>query len=390
MQTFRSLSACWALMVACVTGHAEQVSSIGRDEEIVFFPAFATVIERSDMWEAEVQGCVYEPEKRSLAIALLHQAIERDQFQLTPSQELVFKERVRLFMLDHERGESVVIQLGERKYSLGRSRADGRFSGRIQFRNADLVGQGSSNILRFQAVVSRGDPRAFSGEIHIISGTGVTVVSDIDDTIKISQVTNRQLLLKNTFLEPFQPVPGMANLYRQLADRESARFWYVSASPWQLFAPLSDFVRSNGYPSGIFCLKNVRWKDRSVLSLLDSPKEYKPEVIEPVLKRFPSRRFVLVGDSGEGDPEIYAALARQYPRQVERIYIRDTTGEGLGALRYRRLTNDIPAVKWIIFRSPAELDATGSTAYGKYEKPPDQSGQRHRQRAPETYTNHSR
>ena len=130
---------------------------------------------------------------------------------------------------------------------------------------------------------------------------------------------------------------------------------YVSASPWQLFLPLSEFVRSNGFPAGTFYLKNFRLKDRSFGSLFQNPEEYKPAVIEPLLKQFPNRRFVLVGDSGERDPEVYGALARRFPKQVMRIFIRNVTNEASGSERYERAFHDLPAARWQVFREPAEI-----------------------------------
>src|SRR5258706_32177 len=109
------------------------------------------------------------------------------------------------------------------------------------------------------------------------------------DCIKITEVRDRNDMLRNTFLEPFKPVPGMSQVYRAWAERTQAQFDYVSASPWQLFLPLSEFVRSNGFPAGTFYLKNFRLKDKSFRSLFQDPEKYKPAVIEPLLKQFPNR-----------------------------------------------------------------------------------------------------
>jgi phosphatidate phosphatase APP1 len=70
------------------------------------------------------------------------------------------------------------------------------------------------------------------------------------------------------------------------------------------------------------------------------------------MKRFPSRRFILIGDSGERDPEIYAALARKFPRQVERLHIRGVTGQLADAPRYRKTFDALPAQSWTVFRHP--------------------------------------
>jgi len=67
------------------------------------------------------------------------------------------------------------------------------------------------------------------------------------------------------------------------------------------------------------------------------------------------RRFILIGDSGEADPEIYASIARRYPQQVIRIFIRDVTGEGEKARRYQKTFKGLPKSLWTVFRDAARL-----------------------------------
>ena len=166
---------------------------------------------------------------------------------------------------------------------------------------------------------------------------------------------DRKALLRNTFCRPFKPVPGMAAVYRGWRDSVGAQFHYVTASPWQLYAPLAGFTRSNGFPAGTFHMKEVRVKDSSVLNLFQSPERYKLAAIEPLLRQFPNRQFVLVGDSGEKDPEAYGALARKYPGQVRHIFIRDLTGENAEATRYRKAFAKIPDEVWQVFKEPLEI-----------------------------------
>ena len=96
-------------------------------------------------------------------------------------------------------------------------------------------------------------------------------------------------------------------------------------------------------------------RDQSILELFAKPDAYKASVIEPLLVRFPRRRFALVGDSGERDPEIYGALARRYPGQVARVLIRDVTGEPATAPRYREAFRDLPPGIGQVFGDPAEI-----------------------------------
>ena len=247
---------------------------------------------------------------------------------------------------------------------MSKSRPDGQFSGTIHLSNQDLENVRADKLI-IRAVLPPGDERLFVGEVRLTANNGLTVISDIDDTIKITNVNDRKATLRNTFLEPFRAVPGMAEAYRNWAQEEGAEFCYVSASPWQLLLPLSSFLSSNGFPAGAFYLKNFRWKDESFFNLFESPEKYKPRVIEPLLKEFPHRRFVLAGDSGERDPEIYGELARRFPAQVVKILIRDVTNEpeqseryqgagGTGAARSGAFHGLAPGV-WTVFRDPKEI-----------------------------------
>jgi phosphatidate phosphatase APP1 len=162
-------------------------------------------------------------------------------------------------------------------------------------------------------------------------------------------------LVRNTFCRPFQPVPGMAALYQSWTLSHGAAFHYVSASPWQLYLPLAALVCSNGFPAGTFHLKQFRVKDDTFFDLFQSPETFKLGAIEPLLARFPRRQFVLVGDSGEQDPEIYADLARRHPAQIRRIHIRDVTGEPADAARYLETFRGLPPALWRVCSQPGDF-----------------------------------
>ena len=73
------------------------------------------------------------------------------------------------------------------------------------------------------------------------------------------------------------------------------------------------------------------------------------------MERFPDRKFVLVGDSGERDPEIYGELARKYPNKIVSILIRKTTSEPADAGRYHEAFRDLPPEHWRVFSNPSEI-----------------------------------
>jgi phosphatidate phosphatase APP1 len=208
--------------------------------------------------------------------------------------------------------------------------------------------------LEFEAVMPAGDERRFRGDVLLIPPTGVSVISDIDDTIKITGVGDRNKLIENTLFKPFEAVPGMAEVYRKWAD-DGLAFHYVTASPWQLYEPLCGMCGPKGFPSGTWDMKYFRWKDSTALDLLKSPEKYKPEIIERILADFPRRRFVFVGDSGERDPEIYGAIARKHPRQVERILIRSVTEDKPDGERYHAAFANVPAGRWQVFEKAEQI-----------------------------------
>jgi len=340
------------LLVYCVACLGDDQIRLKPDETIVFYPTIAQRIPGEAEWRVEICGRVFEPEKRGVLLAALREALDLKDVEMTASEENIFNERARLFLADHERGKKMFVRVGGKSFAVGKSKADGGFSGEVRLADGEVR---ESLHISYDAALRGGDNRAFCGEAFKLEETGLSVISDIDDTIKITEVRDRRAALRNTFLREFAPVPGMAEFYQTLARSNRAQFQYISASPWQLYEPLAEFVNAHGFPHGTFALKEFRWKNRTFLSLFESPEKYKPTIVEPLLQQFPQRRFILIGDSGERDPEIYAALTRKHPAQIARIYIRDVTDEPASAGRYTKTFRGLPAELWQVFSTPSEL-----------------------------------
>ncbi len=175
-----------------------------------------------------------------------------------------------------------------------------------------------------------------SGRVRLIEPSGLSVISDIDDTIKITEIhAGTKIMVRNTFFRDFIPVPGMVKLYR---GWESAAFHYVSGGPWQLYRPLREFLfhEKTGFPEGSFHMKNARknlfssntWEDFIELVTNENLTfQQKEAQINTIMERFPGRKFILVGDSGEKDPEVYAEIRKRFPGQVREIIIRDVVND---------------------------------------------------------------
>ena len=152
------------------------------------------------------------------------------------------------------------------------------------------------------------------------------VISDLDDTVVHSRATNvlkmAWIVVRNN-AHTRLPFEGVAAFYRALqlgADRRASNpIFYVSSSPWNIYDMLVDFLNVHGVPPGPLFLKD--WS----LGVLGKHRDYKMGVIRRLLSTYEDLSFVLIGDSGEEDPEIYLQAVREHPGRITAIYIRDVT-----------------------------------------------------------------
>jgi phosphatidate phosphatase APP1 len=342
---------------------AEQGSSIRSDEHIMFFPTFA-VQGNGASWTAHVHGWIYESEtgaardelSRALAKLIAQRFGLSRQTLLEDSVEAAqhFERRAAPFFVDNERGKRIAVTVAGASGTTEESEKNGHFAGTV----ALPAGAGTAGEwVNVRAALPGDDARNFAGKVQLIPRAGVTVVSDIDDTIKHSEVRDKVQLGLNTFAREFRATPGTAALYQRWArGGGQVVFHYVSGSPFQLFSDLAEFAQRAGFPEGSFHLRPLRLKDASAAQFFGDPKAFKLATIRPIIDQFKDRRFILVGDSGEHDPEVYATLATEFPN-VDAIIIRNVTNETLESPRYTKLFAGLPArVQRRVFRETSELD----------------------------------
>jgi len=356
----RWLLAVVALCPATCVCAAPRASAIKDDEVVTLFATYARRVPDEDVWELRLHGWIYEPEDDSLlrdaALATLQRALG-----VAPEDAgaPVFQRRGRRFLVDNQRGKRVAVRLGERTHVLPASEPNGHFRGTLRLSAAEVNGlprgepDSGADPVRVRTAPAR-DGRVFEGVVHLIGPEGLSVISDIDDTVKVTEVTDKKKLVENTFLKEFVAAPGMAALYRRWAAH-GASLHFVSSSPWQLYPELAPFLAKAGFPAATFHLKPFRVKDSTLLDLLKKGTETKPLQIEPILDAFPRRRFYLVGDSGEQDPEVYGAIAPRRPKQVLHVYIRNVTGETRDDERFRKAFSGWPEGRWTLFSDPTEV-----------------------------------
>lgn len=180
-----------------------------------------------------------------------------------------------------------------------------------------------------QPLGPRHKPVRTHGEALVPHDASFGVISDLDDTIVRSGVTDLHKMLWIALTSNAHtrlPFDGVAELYQALrrGDRGHADnpVFYVSSSPWNLHDMLVEFMEIQGLPRGPVFLRD--WSPSTVKG---GGTAHKHAVIRRLLDAYPDLGFVLIGDSGEHDPEIYAEVARANPGRVRAIYIRDVTSQ---------------------------------------------------------------
>jgi phosphatidate phosphatase APP1 len=170
------------------------------------------------------------------------------------------------------------------------------------------------------------------------------VVSDMDDTVLQSEVTSflraaRMVLLENALTR--LPFPGVAAFYRALArgatgGAESNPIFYVSSSPWNLYDVIDGFLEAQRIPVGPLLLR-----DWDLGKLNERHARHKGDVIREIFNTYPELPFLLVGDSGQEDPEIYTEIVREHPGRVNAVYIRNVNPNPERSERIRALAREV-------------------------------------------------
>jgi phosphatidate phosphatase APP1 len=169
------------------------------------------------------------------------------------------------------------------------------------------------------------DGTTATARVMVVDPTAdIGLISDVDDTILETGISRGLAMVRATLMTETRdraPLPGAAALYKAMTGDVRPVF-YVSTSPWNLHEMLLEFVDMRGFPLGPLQLTD--WgPSRSGIFRIGAT-EHKTGLVHRILAEHPQLRLVLIGDSGQLDPEIYAALAREHPDRIAAVYIRRT------------------------------------------------------------------
>jgi phosphatidate phosphatase APP1 len=326
-------------------------------------------------WKISVRVLVHESRTGSDPLSLLapaavevaelfaHRGLDRE------SAENFLKTRVADFLREGVQNEEVVFKFRDdtntKSYTVDglTTDKDGLITDDITLDRVKapwLAGDGDQ-WLSYEASVPGGP--VGEGRVQLLGAEGVSVISDIDDTIKITEIPAGTLVVAlNTFFRPFASVEkpdNMVSMYQgtiptpggSILSPNKVSFHYVSGGPWQLYRPLAAYLIDDmHFPAGSFHLRTVNlehsaighWKDlvevveRAFNLAQPQPDQiqqndtykHKIDVIQKLMTALPGRKFLMFGDSGEFDPEVYEAILSQpkFSKMVKETTIREVKG----------------------------------------------------------------
>ena len=266
------------------------------------------------------------------------------------------RNRIKMFTAEGKKNKNLCID-GLNRTMCTKTDDEGRIKNTFTMTNQEieLFRQPGEKIF-FQTSVINKKIKAM-GEIYLCDDNGITFISDIDDTIKITGVTSSTQTLINTFSGDFKAVSGMADIYSYWQKEYNATFAYLTASPDQLYPFLKEFFSREQFPAGSAHMRHFTWFDRNFLEFFMSANymQKKTDILQMFLQNTRNRRFVLLGDIFQKDPDIYAGIYAQYPDRIEKIFIRKYVNDNDGQKRLETVFKDIPRNKWATFETGADL-----------------------------------
>lgn len=164
-----------------------------------------------------------------------------------------------------------------------------------------------------------------NGTAYLVPPTGLTIVSDIDDILRVTKIYEPEQGLLNSFARPFTPWENMPDIYRNWSTSlPDMHFHYLTTTPEQVTRNYMQFIYAN-YPGGSFDTRPLNFSD---VSATLSIRKF---LLQKVFESFPERKFILIADTSNSDVmRDYPEMATEFPGQVQCIFLRNTTATDSG------------------------------------------------------------
>lgn len=195
----------------------------------------------------------------------------------------------------------------------------GDYDGFVQINGNGLEAGNTTNELQRMNVYTEGDING-NATSYLVPSSGLTIISDIDDILRVTKIYQPKEGLLNSFARPFEQWMNMPSIYANWSRSiPNVHFHYLTTTPEQITRNYMDFIFKT-YPGGSFDTRPLNFSDVS------ATLQIRRFLLDKVFLTYPQRKFVLVADTTNSDVmKAYPALATDYPDQVQCILLRNTS-----------------------------------------------------------------
>ncbi|KAI1174242.1 hypothetical protein F4777DRAFT_394167 [Nemania sp. FL0916] len=331
--------------------------SVTADDTVWLLDNTAYRNQKTGQWETEYVAAVFAQHATALSEAV-HAIATKIGLEENDPAHKTLEERIGPFVKDIKPGTRVTaLYRGKLALKLGPGGHNG-----ISSQIKRLPSGSDGEVVPTFARVPKGANGLLEMNTLYAEPEGWGIISDIDDTIKVTQTSDPIGILRTTFIDPPQPTPGMPELYKHIYSliKPASSWFYLSASPYNLYPFLREF-RDAHYPRGTIVLRDSNWMSvRGLLTTLTlGTEDYKVDRMEKIHSWLPRRKMICIGDSTQTDPEAYSEMYRRYPEWVKAIFIRkveDIAAIGIESKnepeRFEKAFKDVPREIWHVFTDP--------------------------------------
>jgi phosphatidate phosphatase APP1 len=225
-------------------------------------------------------------------------------------------QKMKHLLNDEVKNEKLTLTVGEEVYQ-GQTDEEGYFEFEVQNHKTPW-----KNHEKIELTLNEYNISVHASAFVVDTSVKVGIISDFDDTVIVSNVTNKLTLIKNTLFKNYKQrevVKGMKRRFETILATPDSPLFFVTGSPKQLYSVIHQFLNYHEFPKRTLITKKAHGDNADPLF---DQLAYKMEKIEKLILLYPNIKWVCFGDSGERDQEVYETVAQKYPKKIKEIYIR--------------------------------------------------------------------